>query len=57
MNNLINDHDNHWIPAPGYAWVSDGTVWTDSIFLGKTDTIERWYGTNEEPPVMEEDEE
>ncbi len=50
MNYLINDHDNHWIPAPGYAWVSDGTVWTTDIYLGATDSIERWHGTNEEPP-------
>lgn len=54
INNLINDYGNHWVPAPGYKYVSDGTIWTDSIFLGATDSIERWHGTNEEPP--EEDE-
>ena len=50
MNNLSNDHDNHWIPAPGYAWVSDGEIWTTDIYLGASDTIDRWHGTNDEPP-------
>ena len=50
MNNLINDHDNHWIPSPGYAWVSDGETWTTDIYLGASDSIDRWHGTNEEPP-------
>lgn len=50
MNNLINDFANHWIPVPGYAWVSDGEIWTTDIYLGASDSIERWHGTNEEPP-------
>lgn len=50
INNLVNDHDNHWIPAPGFAWVSDGEIWTTDIYLGATDSIDRWHGTNEEPP-------
>ena len=55
INNLINDHDNHWIPAPGYAWVSDGEIWTTDIYLGASDSIERWHGTNDEPPAPEEE--
>ena len=57
MNNLINDHDNHWIPAPGYAWVSDGEIWTTDIYLGATDSIDRWHGTSEEPPEPAPEEE
>ena len=55
INNLINDYDNHWIPAPGYQYVSDGVVWTDSIYLGTMDSIERWHGTNDEPPEPEDE--
>lgn len=50
MNNLVNDFGNHWIPAPGYAWVSDGEIWTTGIYLGVHDSIERWHGTNDDPP-------
>lgn len=57
MNNLINDHDNHWIPAPGFAWVSHGTIWTTDIYLGATDSISRWHGTNDDPPEPEPEDE
>lgn len=50
---MINDYGNHWIPSPGYAWVSDGETWTTDIYLGASDSIERWHGTNEEPPEPE----
>ena len=55
QNNLVNDYDNHWIPMFGYKWVSDGIIWTDGIYLGKSDSIDRWYGTNEEPPEISEE--
>lgn len=50
VNNLYNDYGRHWVPVEGYAWVSDGTIWTTDIYLGRRDTIERWHGTNDDPP-------
>lgn len=52
---MINDYGNHWIPSPGYKYLSNGKVWTDSIFLGRTDSIENWHDTNEEPPEPEDE--
>lgn len=51
---MINDFDNHWIPSQGYKYLSNGTAWTDSIYLGRRDRIDNWHDTNEEPPKQEE---
>lgn len=48
---MINTHDNVWIPSDGFKYISNGEVWTDSIQLGRTDTISNWHDTNEEPPL------
>lgn len=53
---MINTHGNHWIPSPGYEYLSNGEVWTDGIFLGRTDSIAHWHDTNDAPPEPEEDE-
>ena len=53
---VINVYGNHWIPSPGYAYLSNGEVWTDGLFLGRTDSIDRWHETNEEPPNLEDEE-
>ena len=47
---MINPHDNYWIPSPGYTYLSNGEVWTDSIYLGASDRIDNWHDTNDEPP-------
>lgn len=52
---MINLSGNKWIPSEGYSYISNGEVWTDSIFLGKDDDIANWHDTNEEPPAPEED--
>ena len=52
---MRNDYKNHWIPSPGYQYLSNGEVWTDGIFLGASDRIENWHDTNDEPPVEDED--
>jgi len=46
---MINVSGNKWIPSEGFAFISNGEVCSDSIFLGKDDNIENWYDTNEEP--------
>lgn len=52
---MINDYGNHWIPSPGYKYLSNGTIWTDGLYLGRTDSIERWNDTNDEPPAPEDE--
>ena len=52
---MINPYGNYWKPSPGYSYISNGEIWTDSIYLGKTDKINNWHDTNEEPPEPEED--
>ena len=52
---MINVSGNKWVPSPGYVYISNGKVWTDSIFLGASDDIANWHDTNEEPPEPEEE--
>lgn len=52
---MINPHDNFWIPGEGYKYLSNGTVWSEGIYLGKADSINNWHDTNDEPPVPEEE--
>lgn len=53
---MINVRDNEWIPSLGYKYLSDGETWTDMIYLGRADNIERWHDTNDEPPEPSYDE-
>lgn len=53
---MINVSGNKWIPSDGYKYISNGTVWTDSILLGNNDNIDNWHDTNEEPPDPAEQE-
>ena len=46
---MINMGGNHWIPGEGYKYLTDGEVFTDGIFLGANDSINRWHDTNDEP--------
>ena len=52
---MINDYGNHWIPSPGYAYLSNGTTWTDGLFLGRKNSIDNWHDTNNEPPAPEDE--
>ena len=54
---MINDYKNHYVPSDGFTYLSNGEVWTDSIYLGASDSINNWHDTNEEPPKNEETEE
>jgi len=47
---MINLRDNVWVPSDGYKYISNGTVWSTEIRLGRTDSISNWHDTNEEPP-------
>ena len=55
---MINPHDNYWIPSDGYKYISNGVVWTDSIYLGDGANISAWHETNDEPqePIEPTDE-
>jgi hypothetical protein len=52
---MINVEGNKWVPSEGFKYISNGEIWTDSIQLGRTDSINNWYDTNDEPPVEDED--
>lgn len=52
---MKNISGNKWVPDDGYAYISNGAVWTDSIFLGAKDDIVKWHDTNEEPLEPEEE--
>lgn len=47
---MINIHGNYWKPSDGYQYITNGEIYTDSIYLGVTDRIENWHDTNEQPP-------
>ena len=40
-------------PEENYKYITNGEVWSDWIILGRTDKIENWHDTNEEPPIPE----
>ena len=52
---MINVYGNYYIPSDGYKYLSNTHVWTKSIYLGRTDSIENWHDTNEEPPEESEE--
>lgn len=52
---MINVSGNKWIPSEGYKYLTNGSVYTDSIYLGSTDSISNWHDTNDEPPEPEDD--
>ena len=52
---MINVGGNLWVPAEGYRYITNGTTWTDSIRLGRTDSISNWHDTNDEPPEPSEE--
>ena len=52
---MINPYDNHWIPSEGYKYITNGTVWSDGIYLGRADDISNWHDTNEEPSEPDTD--
>lgn len=56
---MINVQGNRWIPSNGFKYITNGKVWSDSILLGRTDNIEHWHDTNDEPrePIEEPTEE
>lgn len=46
---MRNVQGNLWIPSAGYKYLTDGVTYTDSIYLGKGQSIDAWHDTNEEP--------
>lgn len=50
---MRNVKDNLWIPDEGYKYLTDGVTWTDSIYLGKGQSIDAWHDTNDEPQEPE----
>ena len=54
----ITKKDNLTIlePDDGYKYITNGEIWSDLVYLGKSDSIENWHDTNEEPPIEPESE-
>ena len=50
---MRNVTGNLWIPDEGYKYITDGATYTDSIYLGKGQSIANWHDTNDEPPEPE----
>ena len=54
---MTNLHDNLWMPDEGYKYLTNGEIWTDSIYLGDGASVAAWHDTNDEPPTHPEPEE
>lgn len=52
---MRNVQGNLWIPDEGYKYITNGEVYTDSIYLGARDSISNWRDTNDEPPEPEDE--
>lgn len=52
---MINVYGNYWKPSEGYQYITNGEIYTDSIYLGTADSIDNWHDTNEQPPEDEPD--
>lgn len=50
---MRNVQGNLWIPDEGYKYLTNGEVYTDSIYLGARDSVDNWRDTNDEPPEPE----
>lgn len=44
-------------PSEGYKYITNGSVFSKEVILGKNDSVENWQDTNQEPPKEEEIEE
>ena len=54
---MRNLQGNLWIPDEGYKYITNGEVYTNSIYLGKGQNINVWHDTNDEPPESEPEDE
>lgn len=52
---MRNVQGNLWVPSDGYKYITNGEVYTDSIYLGARDSIDNWRDTNDEPPEPEDE--
>ena len=52
---MRNVQGNLWVPDEGYKYITNGEVYTDSIYLGARDSSDNWHDTNEEPPEPEDE--
>lgn len=42
-------------PSEGYKHITNGTVFSDCVYLGKNANANDWQDTNDEPPEPDED--
>lgn len=36
-------------PSEGYKYITNDNTFTDLLILGKNDSVDNWYDTNDEP--------
>ena len=46
---------NKLIPSEGFAYVTNGEVYSTLVYLGVNDSAENWHDTNDEPPEPAEE--
>lgn len=53
----MNIEGNKLTPDDGYKYITNREVWSDLVYLGRTDSLDNWHDTNDEPPAPEDEEE
>jgi len=43
-------------PDDNYKYITNGSVWSTKVFLGKNDSIDNWHDTTAEPLEKENEE-
>lgn len=38
-------------PQDGYQYITNGSIFSDYVVLGKNDNVKNWYDTNELPEI------
>ena len=46
---MINVEGNKYIPSEEFKYLTNGTVTTGRIYLGRADSVDNWHDTNEDP--------
>ena len=41
---------NKLTPDVGFDYITNGETWSELVYLGRTDRVDNWHDTNDEPP-------
>lgn len=42
---------NRLTPSDGFKYITNGSIYSTLVYLGKFDSADNWHDTNDEPPV------